>query len=262
MGDGSIPPASVATLQKVGVWMTKNGASIYGSSACPLPESPWGRCTVSGSTVYLHVISWPSDSVLRVPALQNEARSAYVLADPSIKLKVSRDHGFTLIALPARQTDEADSVIALQLNGPPQVQRQMITQGSDASFDLDYLKAETRGKAVKRFNRDGKFHISKWTGPDDTVTWHLVISQTGKYRIRIRYAAPPDWAGGKYEIKVAGDAVAGTVQATGEGYQYRTFDLGSLNLRRAGECDVTIRPSTNLAHYLMYFESLTLEPGL
>jgi alpha-L-fucosidase len=260
MGDGSIPAASVATLQKVGVWMSKNSQSIYGSSACPLPDSPWGRCTVNGTTIYLHVFSWPSDAILRVPALQNEVQSAYLLSDPSHKLKVSPDQAQVTVALPQRQSDDNDSVVVLQLASPPKVASQIMTQGSDSSFDLDYLKGVTAGKAVKRFNRDGKFHISKWTGPGDSITWHLLVSQTRKYRVRIRYAAPAEWAGGKFEVRIGGELLQGTVQATGEGYQYRAFDLPGVTLSHAGEYEVVIRPGTDLPHYLMYFESIMLEP--
>ena len=260
MGDGSIPAASVATLQKVGEWMRVNGESIYASSACPLPDSPWGRCTVNGSTVYLHVFAWPSDGILRVPALRNEARSAFLLVDKPHRLAVSKDHGTMRIALPARPPDATDSVVVLELTAPPEVAPAIITQGSDAPFELDYLEAVTSGKAVKRFNRDGKFHIAKWTGPGDTVTWHLLVSQTGQYRITIHYACPADWAGGEYEIRIGNEAMRGKVQATGEGYQYRSFDLGSLSLARAGEYDVVIRPTAELPHYLMYLQSLVLEP--
>jgi alpha-L-fucosidase len=262
MGDGAIPPPSVATLQKVGAWMAKNSESIYGSSACPLPDSPWGRCTVNGSTLYLHVFYWPSDAILHIPSLENEIGSAYLLTDPSRKLPVSRDHGYVNITLPQRPPDENDSVVVLRLTGPPKIAPQIITQSSDAGFDLDYLKAATGGKAVKRFNRDGKFHISKWTGPGDSVTWHLLVSQTGKYRVRIRYAAPREWAGGKYQIRIGSESVEGTVQATGEGYQYRAFDLPGVVLSRPGEYDVVIRPATDLPHYLMYFQSLEVEPVL
>jgi len=259
MGDGSIPAPSVATLQKVGEWMSKNSASIYGSSACPLPDSPWGRCTVNGSTVYLHVFSWPSDAILRVPGLKTEVRSAHLLVDPAHPLKVSREHGVTAIGLPARMPDDTDAVVVLQLAGAVQVEREMVTQGSDAPLSLDYLKGATSGKAVKRFNRDGKFHISKWTGPRDTISWRVLVSQAGKYRVRIRYSAPSEWTGGKYEIRIGSELVNSTVQATGEGYQYRMFDLSTLILK-AGEHAVTIRPTAELSHYLMYFDSIGLDP--
>src|ERR1051326_8916489 len=87
MGDGAIPAASVATLQKLGEWMQKNSASIYGSSACRLPDSPWGRCTFNGATIYLLSFSWSSDATLRVPGLRTQVQSAYLLTDSARKLK-------------------------------------------------------------------------------------------------------------------------------------------------------------------------------
>jgi hypothetical protein len=51
--------------------MEANSESIYGTTASPLPEQPWGRTTVKGNRVYLHVFSWPADGKLRVPGLRN-----------------------------------------------------------------------------------------------------------------------------------------------------------------------------------------------
>jgi len=191
--------------------------------------------------------------------LKTEVRSAHLLVDPAHQLKVTREHGVTSIGLPARMPDDTDAVVVLQLAGALQVEREMVTQGSDAPLSLDYLKGATSGKAVKRFNRDGKFHISKWTGTADSISWRMLVSQAGKYRVRIRYSAPSEWAGGKYEIHVGSELVNGTVQTTGEGYQYRVFDLGTISLR-AGEHAVVIRPTAELSHYLMYFESIVLDP--
>ena len=81
-GDGSIPAVSLATLHTVGEWMQTNGESIYGTTASPLPEQPWGRSTVKGDTVYLHVFTWPADGKLRVPGLENASREAYPLVSP------------------------------------------------------------------------------------------------------------------------------------------------------------------------------------
>src|SRR5205807_2126567 len=76
MGDGTIPPPSVAVLEQVGTWMGKNAESIYGTSACPL-EFPWGRCTAGQGRIYLHVFSSPADGFIRVSGLRNEVKSAY-----------------------------------------------------------------------------------------------------------------------------------------------------------------------------------------
>lgn len=260
MGDGTIPVPSVATLRKVGEWVRANGESIYGTSASPVREQPWGRSTVHGDKLYLHVFSWPGDGVLRMPGLKNELRSAYALADPSSKLTLQRIDGNVAITLPAKPLDELDTVIVLQLDGPPRVDPPVITQDTESPFELDCQPAVTSGKAVKRFNRDGKFHIAKWTGPSDAITWHLLVSQAGQYQVRIRYSARKESSGAKYVVTVGGQTLTGAVVETGEGYQYKTFDLGAVKLAKAGSYIVQIKPAAESGHNLMFFQQLDLVP--
>ncbi|MBV9937202.1 MAG: alpha-L-fucosidase, partial [Acidobacteriaceae bacterium] len=121
MADGTIPPPSVATLREVGAWMQTNSESIYGTSASPLPEQTWGRSTVKGNTVYLHVWNWPADNKLRVSGLRNRTVSAYALTNRSRPLTVSYVSGTPVVDLPSHPPDERDTVIALELDRPPQV---------------------------------------------------------------------------------------------------------------------------------------------
>jgi alpha-L-fucosidase len=258
--DGSIPAVSVKTLRAVGQWMQANGESIYGTSASPLPEQPWGRSTVKGDTVYLHVFTWPADGKLRVPGLENAAREAYPLASPERKLPITREYSTEVLTLAAQTRDENDTVIVLRLDGPPKVRPAVITQGSDAPFELDYLAAITSGKAVKRFNRQGKFHIAKWTGPSDTIQWHLLVSQSGDYHVRIRYAADKASKGDPYLVSIAGQKISGTVVETGQAYHYQLFDLGVLKISKAGPYVLELKPMSERGHNLMFFQSLELVP--
>jgi alpha-L-fucosidase len=292
MADGTIPAASVATLRKVGEWMETNGESIYGTTASPLPEQPWGRTTVKGNLVYLHVFSaqaaWrgikettnsadlaapresvvresvessPADERLRVSGLENTVREAYRLAIPTQKLPVAKDNSNIVITLSGPARDANDDVVVLRLDGPPRVNPPVITQGSDAPFHLDYRPALTVGKAKKRFNREGGFHIAKWTGPGDAIRWSLLVSQSGDYRVRIRYAASEESQGNRYSIRVAGQTINAAVVATGEGYHFRDFDLGTLKIATAGPYMVEIEPGAEYGHNLMFFQSLELVPA-
>ena len=51
------------------------------------------------------------------------------------------------------------------------------------------MAAVTGGNAVKRFNRKGEFHISKWARPQDKVTWYLEAARPGSFEVEISYAA-------------------------------------------------------------------------
>ncbi len=261
MADGTVPSPSVQTLEKVGAWMQQNGDSIYGTSACPLPAAPWGRCTVKSGKLYLHVFSWPGDAALRLSSFHTPVTGAYLLAQPNVKLQFAKENDGIRVSLPARSQDPIDTVVVVELGAPLQVDPPVITQGSDSPFELDYSNAVTAGHAVKRFNRAGKFHISKWTGPNDTVAWHLLVSQTGRYKATIRYSARGAWANRPYLVTIGTQSLKGVVGATGEGYQYKTFDLGYVEIAKPGEYTLTIRPAQDSDQYLMYFQSLVLEPA-
>jgi alpha-L-fucosidase len=240
--------------------MQANGESIYGTTASPLPEQPWGRCTVKGDKVYLHVFGWPGDGNLSVPGLKNQVIGAYPLTAPTRKLVVSRMNGTSLITLPPKPVDDIDTVIVLQLDGSPRVDPVIVTQGSDAPFELDYLSGVTTGKATKRFNRAGKFHIAKWTSREDSIMWHLLVSQAGEYQVRIRYSARQESKDAKFLITTGGQSVSGTVVPTGEAYQYSTLDLGRIKFSEAGPYVVQIKPAADYGRNLMYFQLLELVP--
>ena len=261
MPDGAMPPAAVATLRKVGAWMQQNGESIYGTTASPLPEYPWGRTTVKGEKVYLHVFSWPADNVLRVSQLgNNQVKAAHLLVRPAEKLAISHNQGVVLISLPAQIPDVNDTVVVLEMAAPLKVDPPLVTQGSDDPFHLDYVNGATAGKALKRFNRKGNFFISKWTSPEDSITWHLLVSQTGSYKVQITYAAPAEMQGGKYSLTIGPQSLSGVVERTGEDFDYKTVDLGTLTLPQAGPITVRIQPAGSYDHDLMQFESLELSP--
>jgi len=261
MPDGAMPPAAVTTLRKVGTWMQQNGESIYGTTASPLPEYPWGRTTVKGEKVYLHVFSWPADNVLRVSQLgNNEVKGAHLLVRPVEKLSISHNQGVVLISLPAQIPDVNDTVVVLEMAAPLKVDPPLVTQGSDDPFHLDYMNGVTAGKALKRFNRKGNFFISKWTSPEDSITWHLLVSQTGSYKVQITYAARAEMQGGKYSLTIGPHSLSGVVERTGEDFDYKTVDLGTLTLPQAGPITVRIQPAGSNDHDLMQFESLDLSP--
>ena len=260
MADGTIPAPSVAVLEKVGEWMRRNGESIYGTGACPVGQFPWGRCTVKGERVYLHAFQRPADGVLRVGGLRNDVRTAYALQTPGRKLAISRENGVAAIRLPAQGWEEGSTVFVLEVAGKPEAEAEPVTQGSDSPFHLDSVNGRTAGGAMKRFNRDGGFHIGRWTKPEDQASWDLLVSQPGRYRVRIRYAATREWAGRKYVVQLGEQRLEKTVEATGEWYAYQSFDLGVVTLARKGAMRVVIRPAEAGKENLMYFNWLLLEP--
>ncbi len=259
-GDGEIPEETVKIFNSVGPWIRRNAESIYGTSASPFGELKWGYCTIRDNRVYLFIRDWPQDKKLTVSGLRNEVRSAYFLAGGSEKIIVTKNDNDIIISLPAAPPDFPFSVVALETDGPPQVDPPVVNQDEKGRAELNYLTVTTYGKTVTRFNRKGGFHISKWTCLEDYAEWKISISRPGNYRIKIAYAANKEWEGTPFEITVGKTLIKRSVMPTGGWYDYKELPAGYVEFPEAGIYKLTIKPELKRNMYLMYLRSITLEP--
>ena len=122
--EGLIPQESIERLAALGKWMKLNSESIYGTQASPFRMVPWGRCTQksmrTGTILYLHVFDWPSNGKLVLPGLLNTPDKAFLLADPGkVPLKIKRNSDALVITLPRESPDSINSVVAIYLQGKP-----------------------------------------------------------------------------------------------------------------------------------------------
>ncbi|MSR69364.1 MAG: alpha-L-fucosidase [Phycisphaerales bacterium] len=127
--DGRIPAESIERLAQIGAWMETNGEAIYGSSASPFANLPWGRCTQKqlpqGRTrLYLHVFEWPKSAdgksnTLIMPALTNEIVAVRLLGATSFASSATRSGDGWSISIPLTPSDPVCSVIAIDIVGRP-----------------------------------------------------------------------------------------------------------------------------------------------
>lgn len=114
--EGLIPDASVERLEVMGKWMAANGESVHGTTASVIGRPDWGRCTVKGNKLYLHVFTWPQDGTLKVPLARGTVEKAYLLADKKrTSLPVAAGDGTMTVSLAPQAPDAIDSVVVLVL---------------------------------------------------------------------------------------------------------------------------------------------------
>lgn len=118
--EGLIPEASIQRLKEVGDWMTINSEAIYGTKASPFPYLPWGKATMKDQKLYLHVINWSEDKVLRVP-IKNKVTKAYLLSDQTNGLAVTQSSERVEVSVPATAPDSILSIVVLDFEGTPDV---------------------------------------------------------------------------------------------------------------------------------------------
>ena len=259
-GEGVIPGESVKVLRQVGRWMQRNGESIYGTTGSPFLDIPWGYCTVKGQALYLHVFHPPGDGVLALEGLTAVANTAYLLVNPQKRLPFTQDGPMLRIELPSDLPDTINTVIVVELTGPPEVLPPLSPADSNGVFRLGHYTARTFGSAVKRFNRKGKFHISKWAAPQDSACWYFEVEQPRDFELSVTYAAQADWVGQPYVIQAGGQVIEAQVVETGGWYDYQTFVLDTISFREPGRKKLTIRPAQELSGYLMYLKSVEMRP--
>lgn len=113
--DGTIPDESVSRLEAIGEWLRANGESIYMTEASPFDQPEWGRYTRRDpTTLYAHIIDWPNDRRLRIPAVPVEVSAASILtADGSTPVHFEQSHTGIVVYLPAAAPFTSASVVRL-----------------------------------------------------------------------------------------------------------------------------------------------------
>lgn len=130
--EGVIIEPYASRLRAMGDWLKVNGEAIYGCGGTAwgsefgdyrtvagkrkfVPAAANWRCTTKPGKVYIHVLNWPKDGKLELPALKGKIISARLLADSSVNVKVEQTTNYVLLSLPEKAPDTIASVVCLDL---------------------------------------------------------------------------------------------------------------------------------------------------
>ena len=249
-GAGLIPGPSVARLRAVGRWLAVNGEAIYGASASPFPyEFAWGRATVRGNTLYLHIFDWPAEPFW-LHGLKSRVRRVRLLGSPRASLEFAAAHDSVAgthaleIKLPRRAPGRDVSVVAIETVGPVEVD-QALRQQPLGGIMLPAHAAEMHFAEYWGRMRIGQGgNLSDWYSADNRVAWHFKVSAPGEFDVLVvtKAVSMVGWLGGhRVEVAVAGCKLAKTLRATAAesdgAHLYPAFTnrIGTVKLEKAGD---------------------------
>ena len=112
--DGVIDPEQVRRLQEIGVWLGKNGESIYGTRGGPWKPTLAVASTRKGNQIFLHILH-SGDGRMQLPNLPRKIKSAALLNGAAVKF--SQRFGKLTLTLDKGTIDPIDTIVRLQLDG-------------------------------------------------------------------------------------------------------------------------------------------------
>jgi alpha-L-fucosidase len=111
MPTGKVQPEFIERLRAVGLWMMKNGDTVYGTRGGPIAPRSWGVSTQKGSDVFLHVLDW-KDQYLALPDLPG-IKTAHLFGSTA-PLELKGLNGGLLLRLPEESRDPIDTIVVLE----------------------------------------------------------------------------------------------------------------------------------------------------
>ncbi len=259
--DGRIPVIMQERLLQIGAWLETNGEAIYGSRESPFwpRRFAWGTCTRKPGRIFVHLHERPGDQVV-LPGLQNKVIDAVFLGDVQARsLLVTHEEQGVTIGLPARLPQDTVSVIALTIEGEPEMDATIRPSG-DGSLLLHACEARLHGETPAYEHRAGKDQIGYWGDPRDSVSWGFRIGKPGSFAVHVTYSCATDCGGSAFDVQVGGKKLGGTTAETGSWSRYRTDHLGEISFDAEGEHILIVQPRSEPRWKSMGLQSVLLKP--
>lgn len=202
-GDGEFDNKDLHILNGVGNWLQKNGESIYGTKASPLPLQNWGVSTIKNNRLYLHVFNYPADGKLYVGGLHSAFGKIYLLAGSKKQLTSKRlNEKDIVIDLPASAPDTANTVIVIELKNKLSADTTRFIAPNIPLTRLLAFDATQHGKGLSYGDgKTNKFYVEGWKSVEQSISWTIRLLKEHRYRIVFHYLAGEN-SGGRYQLLV------------------------------------------------------------
>jgi alpha-L-fucosidase len=116
MPTGEIEARQAGRLREIGAWLKANGEAVHGTRGGPFVPGEWGVSTHRERSVYVHVLRWPPEGAVVLPALERRVVGASVLGGGAAG--VTQSAAATEVRVAPEHRQPIDTVVRLELDGP------------------------------------------------------------------------------------------------------------------------------------------------
>jgi alpha-L-fucosidase len=264
--DGSLDPEVERDLAALAAWNKVNGDAIFGTR----PWLVYGegavktkgghfkedfaysardiRFTTKGKALYAIALGWPEDGKLVIRSLAKSGEGANQITSVGLlgglrKLAWTQTAAGLEVQLPVRKPCEY--AFTLKINGsnwhPAELPEIVEISKPDAQGNFSLLadKADLHGETIGTEERGGQINIAFWDNPAEWASWKLSFPTAGSYKVSASTASLADT---EYSLEVGGKRLTGKWSATGDWANFKSVDMGQIQVDTAGEQTLTLRP--------------------
>ena len=273
--DGRIPVIMQERLLQIGEWLKVNGEAIYGAEVSPFwpRRFEWGTISAKPGKLFLHVHD-PDMNQLTLEGLNNPVQKASLLtANGPQMLDVTREDDKIHLQWPRHLSDEAATVIMLDIEGEPSVDRtqRQFSEG-EIFFNCRSMKINGDKAQVHYEGFADRLQIRNWVDPDEFISAEFILLKPGEYDVEITYAATADpdgsqigWeetlAGSEFQVEIGEHILEASSEVTDGEVFFRTFTLGSVKLEETGKYTIVVRPRKGGAWHGLALQALRISPS-
>ena|SRR5258708_33024449 len=119
-------------------------------------------------------------------------------------------------------------------DGPP------LDQDSDGTLTLPASLAKVTGTMQLEAEEDGR-SLGSWSNKADYVSWPIMVTKTGKYRVELTYSEDPSCPGNVLSLSCGNERVEIKQRVTDSWVIFRTVKVGEMSLNNLGPTEVCLK---------------------
>lgn len=255
--NGDIPYESQTRLNEIGEWLQSYGESIYGNTGLGMraQQHDWGKLTYhpKDKTIYLHVLNWPLDKILRVTGITSHLEKVELLLNngSTKELTYNQDGPLLHISLPSIAPDPYNSIIRISPS-ELHLDKKVVAESTFGGFALQYDNALNKQRLnVQKYNGKNPTHI---VASDEPITWKVYFPKKGEYNIDIS-AHNPNKDEVEIEVSTGKNSVNGSIAPDGlvvaepneDNYteEFKDHRIDRISIQEAGYKTIELRIKNN-----------------
>ncbi len=253
--DGTIPSEHAKRMREIGLWLKRNGESIYRTSGLKLTNnSNQLLATRKKSKVFIHLMSWPPTDCLKVPHIRTRPEEARFLGE-SVSLEVnSSPEGLEIWGLPPSPPSTGPWVVSLNFQRRPSISEEedkpekaevhVVEPGTTKKLparDARLLGRGVKGKTLRLRETEAGQCITSWSALEQRAIWSLNAQERVYCQVRVELSCPMIYSGSRFRIECGENRLEGVVKGTESFEDFEFQDIGELEIPE-GESKLSMRP--------------------